>query len=264
MSTGNRWEPIETVTRELALAVRLVDAYTGQPVPVRQVRAARPRRERAHGRRRNATDVLTVSIRDVDADPITNPSGYLLYFREDFPDNSGEIELLVEGGGRYVDRRVPVDLSDPERDRQTPLEIELGPLPAYQFPTGATLVRGGVFVIDDEVDDTDDIDLREFGEAGVKLNFESFDATSSTTTTGEFVLPLTGITAADVDDGMVQVGGDDPVLRIEPPHEELDDVSIPVEIREGDTQCYQVRFDMSREDPVSYRECGAETWASLP
>lgn len=263
MSTENQREPIETITRELAIAIQLVDAYTDQPLPPRQMTsvAAQSKRERRGGQQGIPSDVPTISISDVNADPIANPSGYLLYFREDFPDDPGVIEINVTGGGRYVDKQASVDLSD--RDTQKPEKIKLQPLPAYRFPAGATLVRGQVFVIDEEINNEDDIDLQKFGEEGVQLRIEELGSVTRTITNGEFVLFITGITADDVENGLVQVDDDNPVLviRRELRHDEFEDASIPIEIPEGDTRCYQVKFDINEDEDVLYRECGTKTWS---
>lgn len=264
MSAEEPREPIETITRELAIAIQLVDAYTDQPLPPRQMKsvAAQSKHERRGNQRGIPSDVPTVSISNIDADPIANPSGYLLYFREDFPDDPGVFEIEVTGGGRYVDKQAPVDLSD--RDTQKPEKIKLQPLPAYRFPAGATLVRGQVFVIDEEINDEDDIDLQTFGEEGVQLRIEELGSTTQTITNGEFVLFVTGITADDVDDGMVQVDNDNPVLTIKLQRDEFEDASIPIEIPEGDTRCYQVKFDINEDEDVLYRECGTKTWTPPP
>ncbi len=116
-------------TARLSLAVRLVDRFT----------ARTPRsdpRVRLEGR--NAT-------------PVENPSGYHVFLDLD----AGTGTLRVEGGTKYVDRRVTdvdvIDLSDPgttvdPSDPDTlPLEtVALAPSPAYRFPAGTTLVRGVV------------------------------------------------------------------------------------------------------------------------
>lgn len=259
MSTENQREPIETITRELAIAIQLVDAYTDQPLPPRQMTsvAAQSKRERRGGQRGPVSNIPTISISDVDADPLANPSGYLLYFREDFPDDPGVIEIEVKGGERYVDQQVSVDLSD--HNPQKPKRIKLQPLPAYRFPAGATLIRGQVFVIDEEIDEND-VGLQKFGEEGVQLRIEGLDSATQTTTNGEFVLFITGITADDVDDGRLQVDDDKPLLDIEIQRDEFEDAVIPVEISEGGTQCYQIKFDIHEDEGTLYRECGTKTW----
>lgn len=260
MSAEQPREPIETITRKLAIAIQLVDAYTDRPFPPRRMKSvvAQSKRERRGGQQGPVSNIPTISISGVDADPMSNPSGYLLYFREDFPDNPGVIEIEVKGGERYVDQRASVDLSD--HDPRKPKRIRLQPLPAYRFPAGATLIRGQVFVIDEAIDDEDDVDLQTFGEEGVQLRIKGLDSATRTTTNGKFVLFITGITADDVDDGRLQVDDDKPMLGIEIQRGEFEDALIPVEISEGGTQCYQIKFDINEDEDASYRECGTETW----
>lgn len=264
MSAEESREPIEVIGSELALAVQLVDEYTGRPLPTRQMRsvAAQSARARRGGRAGTTTDLPAVSIRGIDATPVVNPSGFLLYFREDFPEDPEEIEIEVAGGGQYTDERASVDLAD--HDRQEPKRIELQPLPAYQFPTDTTLVRGYVLVIDEEVDDEDLVTAERFGEGGVKLEIEGLGAATETVKDGEFVLSITGLTANDVEDGLVKVNGGDPVLELELEHDEFEGASVPIEVAEGETRCYQIKFDVNEDERVMYRKCGTEPWGSPP
>jgi hypothetical protein len=174
------WHPPRTVAHRdttLAFAVRLTDRFTGD----------RP-------------DGATLSVDPVDADPVTNRSGYHVFRDVD----ADAVTLTVDGGDRYVDerRRVVLDPgADPDdpaddagaaatdddgereavptrvvSDPSDPLEIGLSPTPAYGFPSSTTTVRGHVTDADGDP------------VAGATVALAALDPVVETTETGEFAL----------------------------------------------------------------------------
>lgn len=166
------WHPPRTVSHReanLSVAVRLVDAFTGD----------RP-------------EEVTLSVDPVDAEPVTNRSGYHVFLDLAAP----ELTLTVDGGDDYVDERRHIVL-DPDAgeasdagdgaalddvaahvvtDVSKALRIELAPTPAYAFPTSATVVRGHV-----RTGDGDPV-------AGATVTLREFDPVVETTETGEFAV----------------------------------------------------------------------------
>ena len=167
------WHPPRTVSHReatLSVAVRLVDAFTGD----------RP-------------EEVTLSVDPVDAEPVTNRSGYHVFL--DLA--AAELTLTVDGGDAYADerRRVVLDPDAVEEsdaadgaaspddvethvvtDVSEALTIELTPTPAYAFPTSATVVRGHV-----RTGDGDPV-------AGATVTLREFDPVVETTETGEFAV----------------------------------------------------------------------------
>jgi hypothetical protein len=195
------WNPPKTVEHRgttLAFAVSLVDGFTGD----------RP------------GDEVTVTLESVDAEPVANPSGYHVFLDLE----TDEVTLSVDGGDRYVDeRRRVVIASDEDResgdlverasdapppaegvettvvsDPSEPIEIELAPTPAYEFPRTATVVRGHVE------------DGRGDPVTGASVSLREFDPEVETTDVGEFAL-FVPVSAEDVrrrgDRNVVVVGG---------------------------------------------------------
>lgn len=203
MSDARVRELVGERTTHLTLAVRLEDAFTGnQPVGDPQLTA-----------------------RDVETDPVVNPSGYHLFL--DLPDEP--LTLLVDGGDRYLDVERTVDPTDHDPPA---IDLELMPSTAYRFPAGATLLRGVV-----REDGTGD----PIPDATVSLL--GTDRETVTDAAGRFVLFITGITADDIgltddDEEVVQIDGDDPVLEATHPEHEAATASKPVV--EGSTVKYEI------------------------
>jgi hypothetical protein len=184
------WEPPRTVEHRetsIAFAVSLVDRFTGD----------RP------------DSGVTVALESVDAEPVANRSGYHVFL--DIAVD--EVTLTVGGGDRYVDERRRIVIADDTEDRPNaddhpdraeaapaaadgietsvvsdpsePIEIELVPTPAYEFPPTATVVRG-------HVEDTDGNPV-----TGATVSLREFDPEVETTDVGEFAL-FVPVTAADV------------------------------------------------------------------
>jgi hypothetical protein len=166
LATMTDWHPPRTVSHretKLAFAARLTDRFTGD----------RP------------ADA-TLSLDPVDADPVTNRSGYHVFLDLD----AAAVTLTVDGGDRYVDerRRVVLDAGAADdtsaeevpthvvTDPADPLELALSPTPAYAFPSSATVVRGHV------------ADTGGDPVAGAAVEFREFDPVVETTETGEFAL----------------------------------------------------------------------------
>lgn len=169
------WHPPRTVSHretELAFAVRLTDRFTGQ---------------RPAG--------ATLSLDPVDADAVTNRSGYHVFLDVE----ADAVTLTVDGGDRYVDerRRVVLDADGADdgngagdadaasegavpthvvTDPADPLELDLSPTPAYAFPSSTTVVRG-------HVEDADGGPV-----AGASVALREFDPVVETTAAGEFAL----------------------------------------------------------------------------
>lgn len=196
------WNPPKTVEYRgttLAFAVSLVDGFTGD----------RP------------GDGVTVTLESADAEPVANPSGYHVFLDL----GTDEVTLSVDGGDRYVDerRRIVIasdgdssesgDLVDRASDAPSltegvetsvvsdpsePIEIELTPTPAYEFPRTATLVRGHAE------------DANGNPVTGASVRLREFDPEVETTDTGEFALYVP-VSAEDVrrrgDRNVVVVGG---------------------------------------------------------
>ncbi|MEF8783312.1 MAG: hypothetical protein V5A39_02205 [Haloarculaceae archaeon] len=183
------WEPPRTVEHRetsIAFAVSLVDGFTGN----------RP------------DSGITVALESVDAEPVANRSGYHVFL--DLAVD--EMTLSVGGGDRYVDERRRIVIADsedrpnaddpPDRaeaapaaadgietsvvsDPAEPIEIELVPTPAYEFPPTATVVRGHVE------------DANGDPVTGATVSLREFDPEVETTDVGEFAL-FVPVTAEDV------------------------------------------------------------------
>ncbi len=236
------WHPPRTVSHretKLAFAARLTDRFTGD----------RP------------ADA-TLSLDPVDADPVTNRSGYHVFFDLD----AAAVTLTVDGGDRYVDerRRVVLDADAADEadagsddtsaeevpthvvtDPADPLELALSPTPAYAFPSSATVVRGHV------------ADTGGDPVAGATVEFREFDPVVRTTETGEFALwvPVSAdhvvrrgdrnVVAVDTlasDGGATLADGDgtDPTLVVSHPHR--GETSESVEVTAGSRTVHHVTF----------------------
>ncbi|MFC4360614.1 hypothetical protein ACFO0N_21945 [Halobium salinum] len=240
-------EPVARTNTRLALAVGLVDGYTDQPLRVGEFRAEWSRTSLVKGNEQAAESRIgeptkpTLTFPDLDIEPVVNPSGYVLLFEADVPEDTDTVAVEVTGGERYVDdeRTVDLDAFDPGDD---PVEtITLQPRPAYPFSAGATLVRGHVFVLGDEDDPADPLVPAEHGRAGVTVTLVEFDRATETVEDGEYVLALTGLTTDDVEDGQVRVDGLPPTLRVE--SDDLDPVAVSAPLREGLGHQYLFRYD---------------------
>lgn len=276
MSTDGGRDPIATHSRRLSLAVHLRDAFTGNPLPARTLqtdaaeplaadsfrrRASRSNRGRwteddSNGHRSSGGPV--VRIRGRDAEPVVNPSGYLLYFEEDLP-REGEVVLVVHGGERYADDEVSVDMEtlDP---RAPVVTVDLRPRPAYRFPPGATLLRGHVFVHTDG-DLPEELSPATDGESGVAVRVDGLEPSAQTTRGGEFVVPVVDLAAADIAaDGSVTPGGEAPELVVT--HGDWGSGTVPVALSAGEATCYHLVF--VGENEVRFRQCGDSVWQEPP
>lgn len=176
----------------LSLAVQPVDRYTGGTP---------------------AAD-LRVRIEGRDAEPIRTPSGFHVFLDIE----AGTETVVVEGSSRYVDGRETgvevIDLSDPgttvdPADPATlPVEtVKLAPSTAYEFPAGATLLRGVVTDPSDEpLPDT-------------AVSATGTESETRTDENGEYVLFFDPVTDDDVavrsGTSVVQADGDPPELTVD-------------------------------------------------
>lgn len=239
------WNPPRTVSHReatLSFAVRLVDAFTGD----------RP-------------EEVTLSVDPVDAEPVTNQSGYHVFL--DLA--AEELTLTVDGGDAYVDERRHVVL-DPDAggnsgsddgseespdgvpthvvtDVSEALAIELTPTPAYAFPTSTTVVRGHV-----RDGDGDPV-------AGATVTLREFDPVVETTETGEFAVwaPVSAEHVVRRDDRRVVVvdgvggnsngaaladgDGTDPTLVVD--HPDHGETTEPIEVAAGTRTVHHVTLD---------------------
>lgn len=126
---ADRWEYASTVSFDLSLAVHVTDGVTGGPPVVDP----------------------TVRVEESDERPVRTPSGFYVF--ADLPE--AEVTVTVDAGDQYQVATESADL-DPAggaRDAGDALEVSLTPTPAYEYPTGTTLVRGTVFDGDTPVAD---------------------------------------------------------------------------------------------------------------
>lgn len=277
MSPDGGRDPVATHSRRLSLAVHLRDGYTGTPLPPRAIqtgtseplsvdsfrrRTTKSKRERGtaydrNGRRPSGGPVVEIRGRDVE--PVVNPSGYLLYFEEDLPRDGDSVVLAVSGGERYADDEVPVEL-DTLDPRAPVVTVELWPRPAYEFPSGATLIRGHVFVHTDG-DPPVELTPATDGESGVRVGIEGLEPTVLTTRGGEFVVPVVNLAGDDVAaDGSATLGGAAPELVVT--HDELGSDTAPVTVSIGEATCYHLVF--VAEDEIRFRPCGHPVWQEPP
>ena len=89
-----------TVSTVLSLAVRATDANNGQTI----------------------TDAVEVSLIGDPHSPLAHPSDYSLFTDR----GSGEVTVVIDGGARYHDRTVTVNLDRIEPTNPT-VEVELTP-----------------------------------------------------------------------------------------------------------------------------------------
>lgn len=157
---SERWQRVDGLTRDLALAVELTDGVTGgRPVGEPSVR-----------------------VEASDAEPYRNRSGYYLFF--DLPEET--VTVLVDGGDRYRDATISVDLGAEDFDVGEAASLTLEPTPAYQFPTGLTLARGTV--LDGEVPVAD-----------ATVSVADHDRTVTTTAAGEYVYYFDEVSGDDIE-----------------------------------------------------------------
>lgn len=184
-----------TASSHLSLAVRPMDSFTG----------------------RSAIDGPDVTLEDRPDEPVRNPSGYFVFLDIE----PGSVTVLVNGGSRFLDERIPgvtaVDITDPATtvdpaDPTTfPVEtVELTPSPAYPFPSGTTLIRGRVLDPSDEP------------IPGATVGIRNHDAGTRTDRNGEYVVFIDPVPAADVttvDDRRVfEVNDSAPELEVNDPN----------------------------------------------
>lgn len=208
---------LEYRENEVGFAVRVVDAFTGDEPEVQPA----------------------VTLAGRGETPVTNPSGYHV-----FTNLSAErVELVVDGGELYFDESRTVVLDDEDADheetvvlpdRSTPVRIELVPTPSFPFDDGTTLVAGHV-----ETEDGEPV-------AGATVSVETFDARTTTTESGEYVLPLpvgsddvvktdgrTLVTAAGGGNGRAVANGGYATPTLEVSHPDHGSVTETVEIEAG-------------------------------
>lgn len=182
----------------LALAVRFVDAFTGR-APAGPP-SGQPR----------------VSMADFEATTTLATGGYAV-FRERPPTPP---TLVVDGRGRFLDVRVPVDPGTLAADPPV-AEVRLTPAPAYAFPPGTTLVYGMVR------------DAGGVPVTGAAVTVAGTAVETETTRTGEFVLYVTDQPGWEVvDDGgtaFVRVAGENPQITVS--HDDVGTGSTRLEVR---------------------------------
>ncbi|GCF15391.1 hypothetical protein Harman_33260 [Haloarcula mannanilytica] len=161
------WEKatnVATLRTTLSFAIDLVDPVTG----------TRPWKD------------VTVSLTDVPADPVTNPSGFRLFFEVE----TNPVTVAVDGGDHFFDQQISVDhggLHTGDEPPDPPVkEIRLTPTPAYQFTPGTTLLRG--VVSDNPLPSGDGVGDATVSLADVPTENESVEA--PTTDGGEYVLRI--------------------------------------------------------------------------
>lgn len=131
-------------------------------------------------------DDVSVSLADAPAEPVTNPSGFRLFFEvaED------SVTLHADGGDRFFDEQTIVTHGSLHTDDQPPdpevVQVELTPTPAYQFAPGTTLLRG--VVTDDPLPDGDGVGDATVSLADIPTKESSVDA--PTTESGEYALRI--------------------------------------------------------------------------
>lgn len=246
MSNRSRGSNLGGFTTRLSLAVGLVDAFTGRaPLGNPQVR-----------------------IKDVDARPVSTPSGYHVFTDLE----GGPVTVLVDGGERYFaehrEQVATIDLSDPDTDidpsdRSTlPLvRIELTPSPSYRFPAGVTLIRGTVR------------DPEGNAVTGAHLSVRNRDISTRTDENGEFAIFFRVVTEADVrtprrtssgrlgrlrrtmrffrgvtetdvrtadDRTLITVDGEDPTIEVT--HTTLGETSDTFEVEEGKLTVHDINY----------------------
>lgn len=155
---------VGTLRTTLSFAVEVVDPVTGT----------------------RAGDDVTVSLTDAPADPVTNPSGFRLFFEVE----RDPVTLAVDGGDRFFDDETNVDhggLHTGDEPPDPPVErVVLTPTPAYEFAPGTTLLRG--VVTDGPLPDGEGVGDATVSLAEVPSEDESVEA--PTTDGGEYVLPI--------------------------------------------------------------------------
>lgn len=161
------WEQatnVATLRTTLSFAIDLVDPVTG----------TRPGED------------VTASLTDAPADPVTNPSGFRLFFEVE----TDPVTVAVDGGDRFFDEQTTVahgGLHTDEEPPDPPVEqIELTPTPAYQFAPGTTLLRG--VVTDDPLPEGEGIGDATVTLADVPTENETVEA--PTTDGGEYALRI--------------------------------------------------------------------------
>lgn len=196
-----------SVTTELAVAVELVDVYTGGPVS-------------------GDAHVSLVGDGNVFRQ---GPSRY--YVLQDIPTVPDPVTVAVRCPG-YLDETVSKDHI--ELDDTAPLvTVELTPGPAYGFESGETLVRGLV------------VDGEDNAIAGATVSFEAREVETETTDQGEFVLWISDLEPEELevtDDGrrFVRPADPGPVVRAE--HPDGTTTTAPVELEVGTTASVTLSF----------------------
>jgi hypothetical protein len=203
MSERRSWTQVGGFTRTLSLAVSLRDAVTDQ----------RPRGD------------PRVTVDGDEPDTVT-PSGYRVFLDRE----ADTVTVAVDGGDRYLDDEQTIDrLSHDPTDAVT---FELRPAPAYQFQSGATLIRGRV---------TDDADEPV---ADATVSVQGLSRTARTDTRGAYVYFFAAGTDGEVvergDRMVIEVAGGDPT--IEATHPDHGTASASTELEEGSTAVADLKY----------------------
>lgn len=229
MSERDRYVKTGERTSRLSLAVHLVDAFTG---------------------RQPAYDP-PVRIEGVDATPVKNLSGYHVFLDLE----PSTVTVVVEGGERYLDTRregihlpdhsdpnATIDPSDPET---VPLrELSLVPSPAYQFPPGATLIRGHVRNPSGGGVDGAELTVRALDRSAASAGDDAQLVEQSTVTneSGEFVLFFGATESPAVTDGTKLLQGPDGDPTIEVTHPEFENTTVTVAVEEGTVTVHDIEY----------------------
>lgn len=196
-----------SVTTELALAVELVDVYTGGPV----------------------LGDARVSLVGDDHVFRQGPSRY--YVLQDIPTVPDPVTIAVQSSG-YLDETV--SKGHDELDDTEPLvTVELTPGPAYDFGSGETVVRGRV------------LDGEDDAIAGATVSFEDREFETETTERGEFVLWLSDLETEELEvigDGRRLVSPADPGPVVRAERHDGTTTTAPVELEVGTTASVTLSF----------------------
>lgn len=249
MKSDKRNPAVERTTK-LTFAVRLLDAYAEQPITsYEQAPATAVGGPHQRGRRRRDTiRYPRLTLAEIDVDPVLNKSGFHLFLDVPTVTPDDDLHITVDGGQRYLNKSLPVEseaLAHLPRDPEAPpppdetaryrlpeyQEIRLRPSPAYQFPTGATLLRG--YLQDDQ----------ENGIKGATLTIVGLDQTTETVDGGEFVLyfkpPHYDVW---VEDGtrFIEINGQAPQIGV---NGGPVDSTVSLTAEEGTTRSYRLRYE---------------------
>jgi hypothetical protein len=154
---AERFQEVEMPTTRLALAVKPLDAVTGDAL----------------------RGEATVSIDGVDHEPVLNPSGYWLFLSPPVSLPSDPVTVRITAGPEYV----PVVSETTVGDLPTPgVRLDVYPSVSYPFARGTTLVQGRVEDGGDPV-------------GGATVTIKHAPPKTRTDTDGSFALAVDGIDA---------------------------------------------------------------------